>query len=139
MFLDTSVLVPVFYPAHIHHERSLALFTEQTSATGCCGVHSLAEVFANLTRMPGKQKASGVEAMFFIEDVRAKLSLVSLNVEEHLAALKRAVDLSTAGATVYDLLLTQCALKVNATTIYTWNLRHYGLCGEEVAARLHAP
>ena len=55
-FFDTSVLVPVFYGDHVHHQVSLALFIEFDKSTGCCGAHSLAEVYSTLTRMPGKHR-----------------------------------------------------------------------------------
>jgi hypothetical protein len=77
-FLDTSVLVPVFYGDHIHHEASLALFIRFDKSTGCCGVHSLAEVFSTLTRMPGKHRISGEQAMLFIGGIRERLSIIAL-------------------------------------------------------------
>lgn len=53
-FFDTSVLVPVFYGDHVHHQASLERFIQFDRSTGCCGAHSLAEVYATLTRMPGR-------------------------------------------------------------------------------------
>jgi predicted nucleic acid-binding protein len=50
--LDASVLVPVFYGNHSHHRASLDLFIQFDKSTGCCGAHSLAEVYSTLTRMP---------------------------------------------------------------------------------------
>src|SRR5277367_6905040 len=58
-FFDTSILVPVFYGDHVHHQASLALFIQFDKSTGCCGAHSLAEVYSTLTRMPGKHRISG--------------------------------------------------------------------------------
>ena len=52
-FFDSSVLVPVFYGDHVHHKASLELFIQFDKSTGCCGAHSLAEVYSTLTRMPG--------------------------------------------------------------------------------------
>ena len=37
------------------------------------------------------------------------------------------------GGTIYDALLAKCALKANATTIYTWDLEHFRRLGPEVA------
>jgi predicted nucleic acid-binding protein len=34
-FFDTSVLVPVFYGDHGHHQASLALFIQFDKSTGC--------------------------------------------------------------------------------------------------------
>jgi predicted nucleic acid-binding protein len=58
-FFDTSVLVPVFYGDHVHHQASLATFVQFDKSTGCCGAHSLVEVYSTLTRMPGKHRISG--------------------------------------------------------------------------------
>jgi len=60
-FLDTSVLVPVFYGDHTHHQASLELFVQFNKSTGCCEAHSLAslaEIYSTLTRMAGKHRLS---------------------------------------------------------------------------------
>lgn len=55
-FFDTSVLVPVFYGDHVHHQPSLSLFVEFDKAYGCCGAHGLAGVYSPRTRMPRKHR-----------------------------------------------------------------------------------
>ena len=87
-FFDTSVLVPVFYGDHVHHQASLALFIQFDKSTGCCGAHSLAEVYSTLTRMPGKHRISGEQAMLFIGSIRERLSIIALNGEEYANALQ---------------------------------------------------
>lgn len=52
-FLDSSVLIATFYADHEHHEPSLDLFLRFDRKDACCGAHSLAEVYATLTSMPG--------------------------------------------------------------------------------------
>ncbi len=71
-FFDTSVLVPVFYGNHVHHTASLDLFVQFDRSTGCCGAHSLAEVYSTLTRMPGKHRISAEQAMLFIGSIRER-------------------------------------------------------------------
>ena len=68
-FLDTSILVPVFYGDHQHHEASLDLFLRFDKRQACCGAHSLAELYASLTRMPGKHRVTGEQAMIFLATV----------------------------------------------------------------------
>src|SRR5690242_19655185 len=75
-FLDTSVLVPVFYGSHIHHEASLNRFIQFDRSTGCCGAHSLAEVYSTLTGMPGKHRISGEQTMLFVGSIRERLSII---------------------------------------------------------------
>jgi len=138
-FLDTSVLVPVFYGDHEHHRASLAVFLQFDRGSGCCGAHSLAEVYATVTRMPGRHRISGAQAMLFVGSIRERLSLVALEGDEYADALQAAAVLGIVGGTVYDALLASCALKAKAEAIYTWNERHYGQCGAEVAGRLRTP
>jgi predicted nucleic acid-binding protein len=138
-FLDTSVLVPVFYGDHVHHVACLDLFVHHTKADACCGAHSLVEVYSTLTRMPGKHRIGSDQAMLFIEHIRERLTLVSLTGEEYVAALARAAGLGVLGGSVYDAMLAQCALKAEAKAIYTCNTRHYAQFGPEVAKRLRVP
>lgn len=138
-FFDTSVLVPVFYGDHIHHQASLGLFIQFSKSTGCCGAHSLAEVFSTLTRMPGKHRISGEQAMLFIGSTRERLSIVSLNGNEYADALEASAALGIVGGTIYDAMLAHCAIKAKAEAIYTWNIRHYAQCGPEVNRRLRTP
>jgi predicted nucleic acid-binding protein len=138
-FFDTSVLVPVFYGNHVHHRASLDLFVQYEKATGCCAAHTLVEVFSTLTRMPGKHRISAEQAMLFIGSIRERLSIAALTGEEYLQALEASAARGIVGGGIYDALLAQCALKVQAATIYTWNVRHYSLCGDEVVKRLRTP
>jgi predicted nucleic acid-binding protein len=138
-FFDTSVLVPLFYRDHVHHGPSQELFIQFSQSTGCCGAHSLAEVYATLTRMPGKRRISGEQAMLFIGNIRERLSLVALSGEEYADALQTSTARGIVGGGIYDALLAHCAVKAKADAIYTWNVRHYALCGREVIGRLRTP
>jgi predicted nucleic acid-binding protein len=135
-FFDTSVLVPVFYGEHVHHKASLELFIQFDRTTGCCGAHGLVEVFSTLTRMPGKHRISGGQAMLFIGSIRERLSIVALDGDEHIDALERSAAQGIVGGAVYDAMLAHCAMKAEAEAIYTWNTRHYGQCGPMLTARL---
>jgi len=87
-FFDTSVLVPVFYGDHVHHPSSMDLFIQHCKSTGCCGAHTLAEVYSTLTRMPGKHRISGDQAMLFIGSIRERLAIIALDGEEYATALE---------------------------------------------------
>ena len=138
-FFDTSVLVPVFYGDHVHHQASLELFVQFDKSTGCCGAHSLAEVYSTLTRMPGKHRISGEQALLFIGSIRERLSIVALNGDEYADALQASASLGIVGGGIYDAMLAHCATKAEAEAIYTWNGRHYALCGPAVVGRLRTP
>jgi predicted nucleic acid-binding protein len=138
-FFDTSVLVPVFYADHVHHQSSFDRFLQFDPSTGCCGAHSLAEVYSTMTRMPGKHRISGEQAMLFVDSICERLSLVALDGKEYAQALHGAASLNVVGGGIYDALLAYCALKAEAATIYSWNQRHYAQCGPEVTRRLQTP
>src|SRR5450432_3063140 len=96
-FFDSSVLVPVFYGDHVHHRASLDRFIQFDKSTGSCGAHSLVEVYSTLTRMPGKRRLSGAQAMLFISDIKDRLSLVSLDGEEYLHSIQTACEMGIVG------------------------------------------
>lgn len=133
------MLVSVFYGDHIHHQASLDLFIQFEKSTGCCGAHSLAEVFSTLTRMPGKHRISGDQAMLFVGSIRERLSIIALNGDEYADALAESAARGITGGGVYDAMLAHCAMKGKAETIYSWNTRHYAQCGPEVTRHLRTP
>lgn len=133
------MLVPVFYGDHVHHKASLDLFLRFNKTTASCGAHSLAEVFSTLTRMPGKHRISSEQAMLFIGSIRERLLIVALSSDEYADALEAAAAHGIVGSGIYDALLAHCAIKAQAETIYSWNIRHYALCGLEVTQRLRTP
>ena len=138
-FFDTSVLIPVFYGDHVHHQASLRLFIQFDKSTGCCGAHSLVEVYSTLTRMPGKHRISGEQAMLFVGSIRERLSIITLTSDEYVETLQAAATLGIVGGSIYDAMLAQCALKAEAETVYTWNRRHYTLCGPDIQQRIQIP
>jgi predicted nucleic acid-binding protein len=138
-FFDTSVLVAVFYGDHIHHRASFELFIQFDKSTGCCGAHSLAEVFSTLTRMPGKHRISGEQALLFIGNIRERLSIIALQGDEYAEVLEASAARGIIGGGIYDAMLAHCAMKAQAKTIYSWNSRQYVLCGPEVTRRLRTP
>lgn len=71
--------------------------------------------------------------------IRERLSIIALSGNEYTEALQGASTLGIVGGGIYDALLAYCALKAKAETIYTWNTRHYSLCGKEVMGLLQTP
>jgi predicted nucleic acid-binding protein len=138
-FLDTSVLVAAFYDEHEHHEPSFELFSNQEKSAACTAAHCLAEVYAVVTGMPGKDRASPDEALLFLQDIRKHLDLVALDESEYFTVLEAAAAAGIVGGTVYDAVIAHCAVKANAQTIYTWNVKHFNRLGETIAARVRQP
>lgn len=138
-FFDTSVLVPAFIDQHGHHEASLKAYLRADKKHDCCGVHSLAEVYSTLTRMPASHRASADQAMLFLEDMARRLTFIALNVEEYWDAITDAAASGVLGGLTYDALLARCALKANVETIFTWNVGHFQELGSHVARLIKTP
>jgi len=138
-FFDTSVLVAAFRGGHVHHEPSLKRFAAAERRHSACGIHSLAEVFSVMTTLPFKPMIPPEQALLFVEEVRNRLTLVSLSAEEYFAAIQNAASRAFTGGRVYDLLLLACAAKCKAQAVYTWNLKHYQSLAPDLAPRIQAP
>lgn len=138
-FFDTSVLVAAFLEDHEHHERSFNLFASAERKTACCAAHSLAELYATLTRLPGRFRLSADQALLFLESAVERLEVVPLDAREYQLAIRDAAVAGIVGGTIYDALLARCALKAHATKIYTWNVAHFQRLGTEIAARVRTP
>ncbi len=91
-FFDTSALIPTFLENHEHHQASLEAFLKADKEHGCCGAHSLAEVYSNLTRLPGKHRLSGDQVLLFLQNIRDRLTIVALDAEEYYAAMEEAAS-----------------------------------------------
>lgn len=139
IFFDTSVLLPVFLEDHEHHEASLKALLKAGKNSGYCGAHSLAEIYAASTRLPGKHRLSGEQALLFLEDLTERLTMVALTAHEYYRAIQVAAAGGIVGGTIYDALLAHCALKAEADILYTWNVRHFQQFGQEIARRLRTP
>ena len=138
-FFDTSVLVPVFIAEHEHHERSWNLFADADRKRNYCAAHSLAEVYATMTRLPGRHRLSGEQVLLFLENIREHLTPIALTAEEYHATIRDAVANEIVGGTIYDALIARCTLKSGADIIYTWNRRHFEQFGAKIVERLRTP
>lgn len=138
-FLDTSVLVATFYGDHEHHAPSLDLFLRFGKKDACCGAHSLAEVYATLTGMPGKRRVGGDAALLFLQDIRDNLTLVSLDDRDYFHTVEESATAALSGGAIYDALLGQCAIKAKAETIYTWNTKDFLRLPPAIAGRVKQP
>jgi predicted nucleic acid-binding protein len=138
-FFDTSVLIAAFVEGLKSHERCLAAYSPANKRIACCAAHSLAEVYAGVTRLPGAFRASPEQAILFLSDMEEHLTIVSLDAAEYSAIIRQAAANGILGATIYDALLAACAIKAKAETIYTDNERHFRILGPDVASRVRRP
>lgn len=122
---DTSVLVAAFLADHPDHAASLRVFLRFKKDEVCCAAHTLAELYSTVTRLPGKHRISGENAMLFLAQTRERLTLVTLTGAEYYNVIEQASARGITGGAIYDALLAGCALKARAEILYTWNVRHF--------------
>jgi len=139
VFFDTSVLIAAGLLRHEHHPPSAAAYLKADKKTACCAAHTLAEVYAGLTRMPGAQRMTGDQALLLLDQIRERLTIITLNEEDYYSTIASAAARGIGGGTIYDALLVKCAIKANATIIYTWDLDRFRLVGPDVAQRVRTP
>jgi predicted nucleic acid-binding protein len=139
IFFDTSVLVAASSVHHEHHQASFSVYQHAFEHDAYWAAHSIAEVYAALTRLPGKQRMSGEQALLVLNELRQYLSTVVLDEGEYHAAITEAAAQGVLGGTTHDALSAYCALKVKAAIIYTWNVDDFRRCGPEVAKRTRTP
>jgi predicted nucleic acid-binding protein len=86
-------------------------------------MHSIAELFAALTRLPVQPRIHPVEAARIVtENILPHFEFLSLGKEDYLEALDTMAAGGWIGAKIYDALLLRCAAKCAVERIYTFNL-----------------
>lgn len=139
IFFDSSAVVPIFFIRHVHHLPSWDLYENSDPATRCLSAHSLAEIFNSSTRPSGGVNASTARAQQVLQVIKREFLVVNLKSEDYMAAVDMLVSRNLGGPLIYDALLLQCARKVNAQTIYTWNVRHFQRLAPDLAERIRTP
>ena len=90
---------------------------------GFMGAHSIAEVYAALTRLPVQPRIHPAEAQRIItHNILPHFEIVTLTKEDYVAVLQEMGSGGIPGSRIYDALLLRCALKCKVDRIYTFNL-----------------
>ena len=139
VFLDTSVVVAAFLADHEHHGASLEAFLDLPGEEHFCAAHSLAEVYSTVTRLASHHRVPPDHAALFIHEMRRHLSMVELAGRQYEAAITAAARDGIVGGAVDDALILQCARKIRAETILTWNLRDFRRLSSDLAHLIKTP
>lgn len=142
VFFDTSVLVAAMVEAHPAHSRAAPWL--RRAKTGeiefFIAAHTLAELYAVLTRLPTAPRVSPAAAQRLVdENVASRSQIVALEVADYRALLGRLAKLELAGGAVYDGLIALAAEKAGANRLLTLNLEHFRRVWPEGASILASP
>lgn len=136
VFFDTSVLVAASEQAHPHHGQAWPALQRVSARKdqGFMSVHSIAEVYAVLTRLPVQPRIHPADAARIVtENILPNFEVVSLARKDYIEALKVVAERGWGGAKIYDALLLGCAVRSGVDRIYTFNLKDFRelACGLE--------
>lgn len=95
---------------------------------GFMSSHSLAEVYAALTRLPVRPRIHPAEAARIIADnLIPHFAIVPIRKADYVEALEAAAGGGWVGGKIYDALLMSCAARCAVERIYTFNLADFRL------------
>ena len=130
IFFDTTVLVAASERSHPHYSRAWPALRRVAAGRdkGFIGIHSIAEVYASLTRLPVQPRIHPAEAARIITDnILPHFEAVPIHTNDYLEALNTVKNGGWSGANIYDALLLTAAVKCAADRIYTFNLGDFKL------------
>lgn len=143
IFFDTSVLVAACEQAHPHHARAWPALRRVAAGTdkGFISVHSIAEVYAALTRLPVRPRIQPLEAARIItDDILPHFEVVPIGKEDYVAVLNLVGNGGWSGAKICDALLLQSAARCSVDRIYSFNLADFRqLAAPDLREKISAP
>jgi predicted nucleic acid-binding protein len=128
IFFDTTVLVAASAQSHPHFSRARPAFLRVAAGKdkGFMSAHSIAEVYAALTRLPVHPRIHPTEAArIVVENILPCFDVVPITKRDYLAVLKSMGDEGFPGAKIYDALLLRCASNCEPDWVYTFNLADF--------------
>jgi len=143
VFVDTSVLVAAVLDKHDSHARAFVVLdrVQNGKDEGFISAHTLAEIYAILTKLPAPFRHSPEQALLSIEEnVIKHFTTSSLSGSDYTVLIREAALAGIQGGTVYDAVLLKSAGKAGVDRIYTLNLRHFqAVANKEQFPLLRAP
>jgi predicted nucleic acid-binding protein len=124
ILFDTSVLVAGIVEAHPMHNRALPWL--QRGKAGefdfMVTTHSLAELYAVLTKLPVKPRISPATAWRLVhENVETSARLVPLSPSDYRYIVKRMAEFGLTGGIIYDALIARAAQKSGVERLLTFD------------------
>ncbi len=142
VFFDTSVLVAASEQSHPHYAQAWPALRRVAAGKdqGFMSVHSIAELYAVLTRLPVQPRVHPAEAVRIVADnILPNFETVPLGKKDYVEALKLVGDGGWSGAKIYDALLIGCAAKCGAERIYTFNLADFRQLAPDLEEKICTP
>lgn len=141
VLFDTSVLVAAFIADHPRHTDSLPWLqrVQAEEIAGFISAHTIAELYAVLTRLPRQPRISPALAQRLLKENLNRFHIVIPTTEDYQETVARMVSLNLPGAGIYDALIAQAAIKAEVDVLLTLNPNDFSRLGEYVAQLVRLP
>jgi predicted nucleic acid-binding protein len=140
--LDTSTLIAAMLPDHVHHAAALPWLARAKSGAleFVCSGHSLAEIYAVLTRLPRTPPISPSEAQRLIqENIGAHAQVRSLASNDYAQLIEWLAQNGVAGAAVYDAVIARVGELAAVDYLVTLNVADFQRVWPAGGARIVSP
>lgn len=140
--LDTSTLIAAMLPDHVHHAHALPWLSEAKSGAFefVCSGHSLAELYAVLTRLPRTPPIGPEDALRLIqENVTSHAQVHSLSSDEYASLIELLAQNKIRGAAVYDAIIARIGELTGVDYLVTLNVADFQRVWPAGAARIVSP
>jgi len=140
--LDTSTLIAAMLPDHVHHAHALPWLSQAKGGAFefVCSGHSLAEIYAVLTRLPRTPPIGPDEGLRLIqENVIRHARVYSLSSDEYALLIELLVRNRVTGAAVYDAIIARVGELTAVDYLVTLNVADFQRVWPAGAARIVSP
>jgi predicted nucleic acid-binding protein len=142
IFCDTSVLVASALRSHEHYSRAFDVVERVADKKdhGVVALHSLAETYAVLTRLPVIPRIQPDEAAKIVSDnIVRHFHMQQPSARDYLASISAAAANGVIGGAIYDVLLLAAARKLKPDRIYTFNVAEFRRLAPDLHDLIIAP
>jgi predicted nucleic acid-binding protein len=142
VFFDTSVLVAAMVASHPAHLLALLRLQQVKDGTdqGIVAAHSVAELYAILTRLPVQPRITPATAQQLIKhNVLDVCELVVLSNQEYAILIDHLADVGIIGGATYDALILHAAATANIDQILTLNEKDFRRVYPSLTAKIATP
>ena len=140
--LDTSTLIAAMLPDHVHHAHALPWLARAKAGAFefVCSGHSLAEIYAVLTRLKRTPPIRPDEAWRLIqENITTHARVYSLSSDEYALLIEELARTGIMGAAVYDAVIARVGELTGVDLLVTLNVADFRRVWPAGAARIVSP
>jgi predicted nucleic acid-binding protein len=138
---DTNVIVAGLLVDHDRHDvcASWLIRARNNEFQALISVHTLAEIYNVLTRLPMPHRLSPQTVERMLQENLADFERIALTVLDYEAVLADVVRLGIVSGGIFDALIGRAAIVGRADQLLTFNVRDFGRLGDAVSGLIQVP